>query len=145
MDRLKEALLLHGDRITVAGDILQAGWCFVKHTGLRYRESCFRDHICDKDNLEILTAFMDVVPWEVRVQGCSWEQSVKEFCQDEEIKLRLLAQLVRIAITGSEHGPSLFGCLELLGAAEVKARIEFAIILGMAGVGGGEFTEKMWL
>jgi len=145
MNRIKEVLLLYGGRITSAGDILQAEWCFVTHAGLRYREGRFRKHIADRDNLEILTAFMDVVPWEVRVQKRTWEQAVKEFCQGEGIKLQLLAQLVRIATTGSEHGPSLFGCLEFLGAPEVKARVELSILLGMVCLRGVEFTDKMWL
>ena len=145
MNRIKEVLLLYGDRVTAAGDILQAEWCFVTRARLRFRKGCFQEHIADRDNLETLTAFMDVVPWEVRVQRRTWEQAVKEFCQDERIKLRVLAQLVRTATTGSEHGPSLFGCLEFLGDREVKARVELSILLGLVCLRGVEFTGKMWL
>ena len=148
IQRVREVLALYGERIGCAGDIVtKAAWCFGDSTRLRYEESSFREYLCDEGNLEVLTAFMDVVPFEVRLQERTWEDSMREFCQDEEVSMRRLSRLVRIARTGQEAGPSLFACLEFLGPVETEKRVEFAIILGSAVKDwGAEFhDEKMWL
>ncbi|EAJ1037728.1 glutamate--tRNA ligase [Campylobacter jejuni] len=53
-----------------------------------------------------------------------FEEFTNEFLQKNEIKLKDLAQPIRIALTGSAVSPSIFEVLEFLGVNECKKRIE---------------------
>lgn len=53
-----------------------------------------------------------------------FEDFTNEFLQKNEIKLKDLAQPIRIALTGSAVSPSIFEVLEFLGVDECKKRIE---------------------
>ncbi|WP_215431998.1 glutamate--tRNA ligase [Campylobacter coli] len=53
-----------------------------------------------------------------------FEEFTNEFLQKNEVKLKDLAQPIRIALTGSAVSPSIFEVLEFLGVNECKKRIE---------------------
>ncbi|EAL2621345.1 glutamate--tRNA ligase [Campylobacter coli] len=53
-----------------------------------------------------------------------FEEFTNEFLQKNEVKLKDLAQPIRIALTGSAVSPSIFEVLEFLGVNECKKRIK---------------------
>ena len=54
------------------------------------------------------------------------EAAVRNFIDDENIKLKAIAQPVRIALSGRKDGPGLFEMMEILGRDKVKQRLEAA-------------------
>ncbi|HEX6510054.1 MAG TPA: glutamate--tRNA ligase [Chloroflexota bacterium] len=56
-----------------------------------------------------------------------WERRMDAMWQARELKRAVPFMLLRIAITGSKQTPPLFGVTQVLGAAEVRRRIEAAL------------------
>ncbi|TXE85088.1 glutamate--tRNA ligase [Campylobacter peloridis] len=56
--------------------------------------------------------------------ACEFEELTNQFLEENNLKLKDLAQAIRIALTGSSVSPSIFEVLEFLGVQKVKLRIE---------------------
>lgn len=59
--------------------------------------------------------------------AAEWEGRVDTMWQSRELKRAVPFMLLRIAVTGSKQTPPLFGIIEVLGASEVRRRIEGAL------------------
>ena len=59
--------------------------------------------------------------------GPAIEQDVREWVTNRELKLGAVAQPLRAALTGSTTSPGIFAVMEVLGPAEVLARIDAVI------------------
>ncbi len=67
-----------------------------------------------------------------RLQHVTWthekiEETLREFAQDESLKLGEVLQPLRAALTGRTVSPSVFNLMEILGSQESLARLEDAI------------------
>lgn len=121
---IRRVLRLYGERIVCAGDIVRlAKWCFTSDVE--------RDGKWRYSELEVLTCFLDVVTWEVATDTATWEESMRELCNNEEFDMKTLSALVRLAITGQKAGPSIFECLIFLGVQSVKERVNVTILHGL--------------
>lgn len=60
----------------------------------------------------------------------SLEQVFKEYIQDKDIKFKVIAQPLRVAITGRTASPGLFETMEVLGRERVLNRLNRACSLG---------------
>src|SRR5262249_48393724 len=58
------------------------------------------------------------------------EEQLRQFCEGRGVNAALLIHALRVATTGTEVGPSVFDCLDILGRAETQRRID----LGLAQV-----------
>jgi glutamyl-tRNA synthetase len=56
-----------------------------------------------------------------------WENAFKSIMEARGIKMRLLAQAVRLGLTASTVSPPIFDILDLLGLEKVEARLRMAI------------------
>ncbi|HEC1787307.1 TPA: glutamate--tRNA ligase [Campylobacter lari] len=56
--------------------------------------------------------------------ACEFEELTNQFLEENNLKLKDLAQAIRIALTGSSVSPSIFEVLEFLGVQKAKLRIE---------------------
>ncbi|EAJ0339637.1 glutamate--tRNA ligase [Campylobacter lari] len=56
--------------------------------------------------------------------ACEFEELTNRFLEENNLKLKDLAQAIRIALTGSSVSPSIFEVLEFLGVQKAKLRIE---------------------
>ncbi|MCV3334087.1 glutamate--tRNA ligase [Campylobacter lari] len=56
--------------------------------------------------------------------ACEFEELTNRFLEENNLKLKELAQAIRIALTGSSVSPSIFEVLEFLGVQKAKLRIE---------------------
>ena len=54
------------------------------------------------------------------------EAAVKDFLDEESIKLKAIAQPARVALSGRKDGPGLFEMMEILGKEKVARRLEAA-------------------
>ncbi|MCR4941333.1 MAG: glutamate--tRNA ligase [Campylobacter sp.] len=70
---------------------------------------------------EILAKFSQILTLNLDAQG--YETLTNEFLQTNGLKLKDLAQALRVALTGTSVSPSIFEVLEVIGSNEVKARI----------------------
>ncbi|WP_038814576.1 glutamate--tRNA ligase [Campylobacter jejuni] len=83
----------------------------------------------NENNLELLQAFANTL--KDQKTSKDFEDFTNDFLEKKEAKLKDLAQLIRIALTGSAVSPSIFEVLEFLGANECKKRIEnFLKVIG---------------
>jgi len=67
-----------------------------------------------------------------RLQHATWtheniEETLREFAQDQSLKLGEVMQPLRAALTGRTVSPSVFNLMEILGRPESLARLEDAI------------------
>ncbi|HEC1889101.1 TPA: glutamate--tRNA ligase [Campylobacter jejuni] len=76
----------------------------------------------NENNLELLQAFANTL--KDQKTGKDFEDFTNDFLNKKEVKLKDLAQPIRIALTGSAVSPSIFEVLEFLGVDECKKRIE---------------------
>ena len=59
--------------------------------------------------------------------GARIEQELRDWASDQGLKLGAIAQPLRAALTGSTTSPGIFAVIEVLGPAEVLARIDAVI------------------
>ena len=50
--------------------------------------------------------------------------AAKKYADDQEIKIAKIVEPLRMALTGSKNGPSVFEVIEILGATESAKRLE---------------------
>ncbi|WP_169753023.1 glutamate--tRNA ligase [Campylobacter mucosalis] len=86
-----------------------------------YDEKAYEKFITP-DSLEILAKFKEVLTLNLDANG--YETLTNEFLAQNDLKLKDLAQALRVSLTGSSVSPSIFEVLEVLGSDEIKNRIE---------------------
>lgn len=73
-------------------------------------------------NLTYLEKYANVL--ENQKKAHEFEEFTNKFLEENELKLKDLAQAIRIALTGSSVSPSIFEVLEFLGVQKCKLRVE---------------------
>ncbi|TQR33882.1 glutamate--tRNA ligase [Campylobacter sp. MIT 99-7217] len=86
-----------------------------------YDENAVQKFINEK-SLKLLAFFETELNQQRKAK--EFEDFTNEFLQKHEVKLKDLAQPLRIALTGSAVSPSIFEVLEFLGVGECKKRIQ---------------------
>lgn len=86
-----------------------------------YDKAAMQKFITEK-NLEFLAKFCEELKDQNNAKD--FEEFANEFLQKYELKLKDLAQPLRIALTGNAVSPSIFEVLEFLGVNECKKRIK---------------------
>ncbi|MDL0088987.1 glutamate--tRNA ligase [Campylobacter gastrosuis] len=86
----------------------------------------YDEKACEKfitpQSLEILAKFKEILTLNLDAKG--YETLTNEFLAQNDLKLKDLAQALRVSLTGTSVSPSIFEVLEVLGSDEIKARIE---------------------
>ncbi|PSM53245.1 glutamyl-tRNA synthetase [Campylobacter blaseri] len=85
-----------------------------------YDEKAYRKFI-NEDSLELLNKFSVILDKDM--SAAEYEEATIKFLEDNNSKLKNLAQPLRVAITGTSVSPSIFEVIEILGSDEVKTRI----------------------
>ena len=75
----------------------------------------------NEQNLALLAKFGEILARNYNAREC--EEITMKFLEENGAKLKDLAAILRLAITGTNVSPSIFEMIEILGVAEVKARI----------------------
>jgi len=123
--RLTQILLAAGDRITIAGDILDYVSFFQEASEIEYDEVAFEKRIRKPEEAtELLREFREE-PFE----ASHLEGTLKEFVDQQGIKIGQVIHALRVATTGKAVGFGMFQALEILGADQVLARIDQALEL----------------
>ena len=118
-----------GDRVKVAGDILDYPEFFVADDQLEYDEKAVNKRLKKEGAAELLTKFKailaDVEPFDAE----QTEQALKQFVEDEGIKIGDIIHALRVAVTGKSVGIGMFDSLEIIGKESCLARIDRSLAI----------------
>jgi glutamyl-tRNA synthetase len=117
-----------GDRIKVAGDILDFDFFFLPDEQLRCSEDDFDKRLRKPaEAAGLLRKYREVLASSAAFDTPSLEQGMNAFVQSEGIKIGQIIHAVRVAVTGKGVGFGLFETLALLGKERCLARIGLAL------------------
>jgi glutamyl-tRNA synthetase len=115
-----------GDRLKVAGDIIDFQYCFTDP--ISYDKKAFQKRIVKPgEACDLLSGFREVVESADRFDAAAAESLLKNFCETAGIEIGQIIHAVRVAVTGSAVGFGVFDTLAILGKQKVAARIENAV------------------
>jgi glutamyl-tRNA synthetase len=119
-----------GDRVKVAGDILDYDDFFTADDGLAYDEKTLDKRLRQPAGVrELLAKFRDELAAAEPFTAARLEQLLHAFVEAHGIKIGDMVHAVRIAVTGKAVGFGLFDTLAILGRPRCLARIDRALEL----------------
>jgi glutamyl-tRNA synthetase len=114
-----------GDRIKVAGDILDFSDFFLPDDEFPYDETAFAKRISEQpDAPTLLREFRDELAIQLPFDCVSLEQRMQQFMDKKQIKAGQIIHALRVAVTGKSVGLGMFETLEILGKERVLKRID---------------------
>ncbi len=123
-----------GDRIKVAGDILDYTDFFTSDEQLTYDEKAFAKRISKPEDAgELLRAFRDELAQVPDYDVASLESALHAYCQQRGIKIGQIIHALRVAVTGKAVGFGMFETLGILGRERCLVRIDRALAQLEAG------------
>ena len=119
-----------GDRIKVAGDILDYSDFFVATDDLLYDEKAFAKRLTNPpDAVNLLQSFREILATADRFDAASLEELLRGFVDTQEIKIGQIIHTLRVAVTGKAVGFGMFEILEILDKDRSLARIDRALTM----------------
>lgn len=127
--KLTQIVTAAGDRIKVAGDILEFDDFFLADDKLVYDEKAFEKRLAKSpEAAQFLTAFAErlgtIEPFEPPVI----EESLKALLEERGMKIGDVIHALRVAVTGKAVGFGVFETMAILGRESCQKRIERAIL-----------------
>ncbi len=117
-----------GDRVKVAGDVLDYADFFLADDQLPYDEKAFEKRLRKPpEAARLLSKFKDELTTAEPFDAGSLENLLHQFAQREGIKIGQIIHAVRVAVTGKAIGFGLFETLAILGRQRCLARIDRAL------------------
>ncbi|MEM9187327.1 MAG: glutamate--tRNA ligase [Planctomycetota bacterium] len=114
-----------GDRIKVAGDILDYEDFFTADDRLAYDEKAFAKRLTKPaDAGELLAAFRSQLAVLEPFDTASTDAALHAFVEERGIKIGQIIHALRVAVTGKGVGFGVFETLEILGRSRCLARID---------------------
>jgi len=124
-DRLSRIVQAAGDRIKVAGDILQFDELFATAENLAIDQDLFRKRLAnDPIAISALRDFREIAAADEAFSHDSLEPKLKQFVEGRGIKLGICINPLRVALTGKGTGLGIFDYFEILGREESLTRID---------------------
>ena len=118
-----------GDRIKVAGDILDYDFFFVADARLRYDEAAFEKRIRKPPEAAgLLRKFRDRLGALEPFDAATLDKEMQDFIRAEGIAIGQITHALRVAVTGKAIGFGLFETLAILGRERSLARIDQALV-----------------
>ena len=123
---LLEKVIHHaGDRIKVAGDVLDFTDFFMPDDAFPYDESAVAKRITDPpEAIPLLREFRDELAKQDNFTHPALEQLMQQFLQSRNRKIAEVIHALRVAVTGKNVGLGMFETLEILGKERVLRRID---------------------
>lgn len=128
-ERVARIVAAAGDRIKVAGDILDYSEFFVADDALPYEEKDFAKRIRTATAPELLTKFRAALAGVEPFEPAALETLLHSFVEREGIKIGEIIHALRVAITGKTVGFGMFDTLAILGRESALRRIDRAVAL----------------
>jgi len=122
---LADVLRHAGDRIKVAGDILDFVDFFMPDDAFPYDESAKAKRITEPpEAIPLLREFRDELAKQEDFSHAALEQLMQRFIEVKQIKVNQIIHALRVATTGKTVGLGMFETLEILGKERVLRRID---------------------
>jgi glutamyl-tRNA synthetase len=126
--KVMEILRAAGDRIKVAGDILDYDFFFVADDRLPFDEAAFEKRIRKPpDAATLLRKFRERLASVEPFDAATLDQAMQDFVTSEGITIGQIIHALRVAVTGKAIGFGLFETLAILGRERSLARIDLAL------------------
>jgi len=126
-DKVARIVAAAGDRIKVAGDILDYDDFFRADDKLVYDEKAFAREFGKPEAADVLKKFAAELRATEQFDPASLESLVQRFVAAQGIQVGQLIHALRIAVTGKAVGFGLYDTLAILGKSSCLARIERAL------------------
>ena len=127
-DRLRAVVAAAGDRIKVAGDIVDYLAFFQRDDEVTYDDRTLRKRLGSAEAKDQLVKFRRNVLQVLKpFDAGTIEAALYGFAETEEIGKGQIVNAVRVAVTGKAVGFGLYEAMEILGQAECLARINQAL------------------
>ncbi|MEO0071781.1 MAG: hypothetical protein ABIK39_06840 [candidate division WOR-3 bacterium] len=123
-EQVAQVVVAAGDRIKVAGDILDFDYFFIPDEQLEIDEKAFKSWLGSKEQLNLLTDVNKVLARVERFERDVLESTLNHFAAEKGVKPMTISQVLRVATTGRDFGFGIYDCLTILGKERVTARIE---------------------
>ena len=121
--KLKAVVEAAGDRLKIAGDILDFDYCFIDDYTVN--EKAYQKRIVKPEMAKpLLAKLTEPLAAADSFTAESLEALVKQFCDDQQIGLGDIIHALRVATTGSPAGFGMFETLQVIGQEKVVARIK---------------------
>jgi glutamyl-tRNA synthetase len=127
--RLRRIAEAAGDRIKTGGDILDYGEFFCDDQDLVYDEKAVDKRLRRGEAAALLRRFRDQLAQLERFDAESTEACLRQFIENEGIKIGQVIHALRVAVTGKPVGLGMFDTLEILGRRRVLNRIDQALAM----------------
>lgn len=125
---VRKVLEAAGDRVKVAGDILQFDEFFVNDEDLEYDEKSLEKRIRKPEKaVELLQAMKHQLASVEPFDAPALDQLLHDFVESRQIKIGQIIHALRVATTGKSVGIGLFEALEIIGREGCLARIQRAL------------------
>lgn len=129
LEYLAKVVPLLQPRAQTIAEMAEKTECFVTRTDdLTYDMAAVKKFFTDEVRGHLL-AVRAILEGLAAFDQASMEQAVHAYIEEKGIKFKLLAQPVRVAITGGTASPGLFETMEVMGRRRVLARIDRALAL----------------
>jgi glutamyl-tRNA synthetase len=129
-EKVRHVVAAAGDRIRIAGDVLEFAGFFQGAADLSYVEKDVEKRLRKPDGAAAsLSRFRDELAKAEPFDAFTLETSLKAFTEQAGIKLGQIIHPVRVAVTGSSVGFGLYEAMTILGREECLARIDRALSL----------------
>ena len=126
--KVRQIVQAAGDRIKVAGDIVDYGDFFTPDADLPFDEKAFHKRIRKPEEAAgLLKKFREALEAAEAFDPESLDRLLHEFVESEGINMGQIIHAVRVATTGKAVGFGVFDTLAILGKASCLARIDRAL------------------
>jgi glutamyl-tRNA synthetase len=116
-----------GDRVKIAGDIVEYADFFLAPERLPYDEKAFDKSLRKPGAAGLLAGYRDRLKAAEAFDAASLEALIHAFIAEQGIKIAEIIHPVRVAVTGKSVGFGLFDTLAILGKPQSLARIDRAL------------------
>jgi len=122
---VKKVIVAAGDRVKVAGDILDFDEFFTSDESFPYDEAAFEKRIKnDPAACELLKEFRELLKNQDAFDAGSLDELLHAFMDQKQIKPAQIIHALRVATTGKSVGVGMFDILAILGKESVLKRID---------------------
>ncbi len=126
--KVAEVLRLAGDRVKVAGDVLDYAWVFLPDERLTYEEAAFDKRLRKPaEAAGLLRGFKERLASAGPFDAANLERTLQDFAQAEGVKNDQVIHALRVAVSGKSVGFGLFETLAVLEKPRCLARIDRAL------------------
>ena len=125
---VSKILAAAGDRIKVAGDILDYEVFFLRDDEISYDEKAFEKRLIrPQDAVDLVAQFQSELASTEPFDAASLEELLRQFVDSKQIKIGQIIHALRVATTGKAVGFGMFEILEILGKERSLNRIDLAL------------------